>query len=220
MQTFDCPVCETGYLWPFQTVDARGYHRCPNCEATVLDPLHRLSLADERAHYDLHQNGIDDPRYRQFLTPLADWLCEALPATAQGLDFGCGPGSALAALLRERGHSVRLFDPCYAPDPSALTETYDFIFCTEVIEHLHQPAATFRTLRGLLRPGGWLGLMTRFQTADERFAGWLYRRDPTHVVFYRVVTLQRLAHAWGWACETRTPDLALLRKPERASCPN
>ena len=40
--------------------------------------------------------------------------------------------------------------------------------------------------------------MTCFQNADDRFATWHYRRDPTHVVFYREETFAWLAAHFGW----------------------
>lgn len=208
-----CPVCERGRLTAFARIDGKDYLRCPRCEATVLAAVHALSPAAEKAEYDRHQNDVDDPGYRAFLVRLVDWLVPALPPGARGLDFGCGPGPALADLLRERGFEMQLYDRYYAADPTVLQGPYDFVTCTEVIEHLEHPAETFRQLRGLLPPGGWLALMTRFQTDDRRFAGWHYRRDPTHRVFYREATLHQLARDWGWSCETRPPDLARLRKP-------
>lgn len=214
MNPADCPVCERGALQPFQTVQTRRYFRCPVCAATVLDPQQHPTLEQARAEYDRHQNAVDNAGYRAFFQPLVDRLAPRLPPGAQGLDFGCGPGPALAALLRERGFSVALYDPLYAPDTEVLGRHYDFITCTEVIEHLPRPAETVRQLRERLRPGGWLGLMTRFQTEDARFAQWHYRRDPTHVVFFREGSVQRLAAEGGWHCETWPPNLALLRKPE------
>lgn len=54
--------------------------------------------------------------------------------------------------------------------------------------------------------------MTCFQTDDEAFATWHYRRDPTHVTFYRESTLHRIADRHGWTCEIPQKDVALMRK--------
>ncbi|NIP73974.1 MAG: class I SAM-dependent methyltransferase, partial [Gammaproteobacteria bacterium] len=105
------------------------------------------------------------------------------------------------------------YDPFYAPDPALLGRRYQAITCTEVVEHLHDPAGTFRLLDRMLAPGGWLGVMTCFQTDDDRFANWHYRRDPTHVVFYREATLRWVAGHFGWECEVPRKDVALMRKP-------
>ncbi|MEP1214430.1 MAG: class I SAM-dependent methyltransferase [Marinobacter sp.] len=177
-----------------------------------MDKSAWLDERRERAVYDLHDNDPRDEGYRRFLSKLTGPLLERLAPGARGLDFGCGPGPALAAMLREAGMEMALYDPFYYPDTSALGQQYDFITCTEVVEHLHRPAEIFRRLDRLLAPGGLLGVMTCFQTDDERFANWHYRRDPTHIVFYRRATMQWLASAHGWALEVPAKDVAFFRK--------
>ena len=131
---------------------------------------------------------------------------------ARGLDFGCGPGPALAQMFAEAGFDMALYDPLFHPDPAALDARYDFITCTEVAEHLFEPAKVFDQFDVLLKPGGWLGIMTCFQTDDARFDNWHYRRDPTHVVFYREATFQWLADHHGWRLEIPRKDVVLLQK--------
>lgn len=180
--------------------------------ATFLDPAQRPARAAEHAQYRLHRNAVDAPGYRRFLQPLASALLHCLPAARAGLDFGCGPGPALAMMLREAGHAVALYDPLFAPDTQVLERQYDFISCSEVVEHLHQPAAEFARFDRMLKPGGWLGIMTGFLTDDAAFARWHYRRDPTHVVFYRGQTFAHLAHHYRWRCELPCTNVALLQK--------
>lgn len=213
MATDNCPVCETGSLHRFIEVEGKAYLRCQMCSATVMAPEFYLSEAEERAIYNLHDNQPGDAGYRRFLSKLAEPLTARLSVGAEGLDFGCGPGPALAAMLEEAGLDMALYDPFFRPDAGALQRTYDFITCTEVVEHLHRPADVFRQLDSLLRPGGWLGIMTCFQDDDERFARWHYRRDPTHVVFYRKETFAWLGRKYGWRLEIPTKDVALFQKP-------
>ncbi len=198
---------------PFLTVGARAYHRCPVCAVRFLDPAQRPAIAQEHAHYRTHRNAVDDPGYRRFLSRLASPLMARLAPGARGLDYGCGPGPALAAMLGEAGHAVALYDPLFAPDPAPLQHLHDFITCTEVAEHFHHPAAEFARLRALVRPGGWLAVMTCFQTEDARFAGWQYRADPTHVIFYRAATFRHMARAWNWRCAVPVKDVALFQRP-------
>ncbi|MFH7326789.1 class I SAM-dependent methyltransferase [Desulfurivibrio sp. C05AmB] len=208
-----CPVCRAGGPQPFLSVGDRDYRRCPTCAATLLEPGQRPGPALEYRHYLQHENDPADPAYRRFLARLAEPLLLRLAPGARGLDYGCGPGPALAAMLAEAGHPTALYDPFFCPDPAPLEQTYDFITCTEAIEHFHRPAAEFDRLGQLLRPGGWLAVMTCFQTDDARFAVWHYRQDPTHVVFYREATLRLLAAQRGWSCEIPAKDVALMRKP-------
>lgn len=208
-----CPVCGAVLTAHFLSVDGRDYRRCADCEARYLAPEQHPSRDAEQAHYLHHQNHPDDPRYRRFLSKLADPLLARLVPGACGLDYGCGPGPALAAMLREAGHEVALYDPLYAPDPAPLTPRHDFITCTEVAEHFHDPAGEFDRLALMLNPGGWLAVMTSFQTDDARFATWQYRRDPTHVVFFRAETFHHLATLRGLTCEVPCKDVALMRRP-------
>lgn len=214
--SLQCPVCESPKSLPFQSVAGRDYSRCPRCEATFLQPDQRPDIAREHAEYRLHRNAEHDAAYRRFLQQLSDPLLARLPPASHGLDFGCGPGPALADMLRENGHTVALYDPLFQPDRSVLDGHYGFITCTEVIEHFHRPAAEFRHLDAMLAPGGWLAVMTGFQTDDTRFAQWHYRRDPTHVVFYREATLRWLARHHGWSIEIPRANVALMQKPAKA----
>jgi len=206
-----CPVCRSGPAVRFLDVAQRRYWRCGRCAATFLDPAQHPDRATERAHYLTHENDPDDARYRRFLGRLATPLLARLAPGSSGLDYGCGPGPALAAMLREAGHDMTLYDPIFAPDEEALRRRYDFVVLSEVAEHFHRPVDEFDRLGRLVRPGGWIGVMTAFQTDDARFAGWRYRRDPTHVVFYRPQTLLRIARDRGWTCAIPGPDVALLR---------
>jgi len=213
MATGNCLVCQAGGKRPFTEVEGRFYWQCDHCHAVWLDPSQRLDAAAEAAHYRLHENRADDPAYRQFLSRLASPLLERLGDGLQGLDFGCGPGPALAAMLSEAGHEVQLYDPLFANDLDALQQQYDFITCTEVLEHCHDPAAVLALFDTLLKPGGWLGIMTGMLSGEIDFAQWHYRRDPTHVVFYRQETFAVIADAYRWQCAFPARDIALLKKP-------
>lgn len=208
-----CPVCRAAACVPFGLFDNQPYWRCTACQARGLDPAWYPDAQTEQAVYQQHENRIDDPGYRRFLSRLAEPLRARLAPGAQGLDYGCGPGPALATMLTEAGHDMALYDPYFHCDPEPLRKTYDFITCTEVVEHFHHPAHEFDRLGAMLRPGGWLAIMTCFQTEDARFARWHYRLDPTHVVFYRAETFARIAEMRGWSCTIPSKDVVLLQMP-------
>lgn len=161
-----------------------------------------MSPADELAHYRTHENRVDDPRYRAFLAQVADPLTTRLTPGAAGLDYGCGPGPALAAMLAERGFPCEVWDPFFFPDPAPLGRHYDFVCCTEVVEHMHDPRDGFRRLAGLLAPDGILAVMTELQPSADAFAAWHYPRDPTHVSFFSERTMRWVAQAYGWRVES------------------
>ena len=190
----------------------RDYFFCDVCDLAFMDPDQRPARDAEHARYETHQNEVDDPEYRAFLRRLLDPLLEKLPPGAEGLDYGSGPGPALAAMLVEHGFPMAVYDPFYAPDRGALERTYDFITCTETVEHFFEPAVEFDRLDALLRGAGWLGVMTTLRTPERPFEQWWYVRDYTHVCFYSARTMEWIAERRGWALERPAPNVALFGK--------
>lgn len=213
MDSRTCRVCRDGALGDFAVLEQRRYERCPACLATLVAVEDLPSRETELQHYLNHENDVDDPRYRDFVSKLVEPVAARLHKGAHGLDYGCGDGPVAAAMLRERGFVVDLFDPFFAPDEAVLQRSFDFILCSEVVEHFHRPAEEFDRLGKLLRPNGILAIMTCFQADDARFAKWHYRRDPTHVAFYRAETLRRIAEQRGWSFEAPVKDVAIMRRP-------
>lgn len=213
MHHLACPVCKdenTQYFWSNNT---RTYWRCPACQATFLDPAQRPAPQFEHSYYQTHQNDVNDPGYRNYLSPILGPLLEKLAPQSHGLDYGCGPGPALAAMLTEAGHTMALYDPQFHDTPQVLKQSYDFVTCSEVVEHFHYPEKEFKRLGALVKPKGWLAIMTRFLLDDSGFDRWHYRRDPTHVVFYKPATFEYLAKANHWHCYIPYDHVVLLHKP-------
>lgn len=207
-----CALC-AGETQAFCKDRARRYFECPRCALVMADPALHLSAAEERAIYDLHQNDPADAGYRGFLARLAEPLVAKLVPGMRGLDFGCGPGPALALMLREAGMVMAAYDPFYAPDATLLEAQYDFVTCTEVVEHFRDPLAGWTQLAALVRPGGWLGVMTQLAPdLPQNFLRWRYRDDRTHVSFHRLATLEWLAARFGFALEQVERQAFLLRR--------
>jgi hypothetical protein len=171
----------------------------------------------ERARYEQHQNDPADQDYRAFLRRLVSPLVERLPPGAEGLDYGAGPGPTISVMLEELGHPTAVYDPYFAPDTGVLERTWDFITCTETAEHFFSPRAELDRLDALLRPGGWLGIMTEMRDPDRPFVSWWYVRDPTHVCFYERATMEWIANAYGWSLEQPHRNVFLCRKPDAAA---
>jgi SAM-dependent methyltransferase len=131
---------------------------------------------------------------------------------AEGLDYGCGPGPAASVMLGERGFPTQNYDLYFFPDETLLSRKYDFLVCTEVLEHLRRPAEDLARLDALLKPDGLLGVMTGVLEDDASFSGWWYRKDFTHIAFYRPETLGWIAGRFGWTLTRPSRDAALFRK--------
>ena len=201
-----CPLCRYEPIREFSVVDSKTYWRCDVCHLTFLSSESYLSPEDELARYLLHENSPEDQRYREFLSRLTDHLIPKLPPGAEGLDFGSGPGPTLSVMLQEKGFSMDLYDPFFAPNTAPLERTYDFITCTETVEHFYQPAKEFHRFDRLLRHGGWLGIMTEILESDDDFANWWYHREPTHVCFYKQETMAWIATQYGWRVRISTKE--------------
>ncbi|WP_299311609.1 class I SAM-dependent methyltransferase [uncultured Halomonas sp.] len=208
-----CPLCASAETAFYHRDERRDYRHCRRCDLVFVPPAFRLSPAEERAVYDQHENSPDDLGYRRFLGRLFEPLRARLAPGARGLDFGAGPGPTLSVMFEEAGHPMAIYDPFYAPDAGVLEEEYDFITATEVAEHLFAPGEVLTRLAGRLRPGGWLGLMTKRTTTREAFARWHYILDPTHVGFFSEASFQWLAESLGMSVAFPAADVVLLQKP-------
>jgi SAM-dependent methyltransferase len=188
----------------------RRFFSCRRCRLVFVDRRHLPTPLAETLRY-LHH--ADDPRHeghRAFLEAGLASLLTRLPPGARGLDYGAGRAGTLAALLAERGYPTKCFDPCFAPDESLLASTYDFVTCTEVIEHFHEPRRELHTIARLLRPGSFFAITTALADHDTDLATWWYARDETHVSFYRRETLAWIGDRFGWALLDVTPGGALF----------
>ncbi len=206
-----CPLGAASPAHSFLVDGARAYLRCGRCSLVFLRPADRIPPLAEVMRYLEHRNSADDAGYVAFLSRLADPVSERLPAGARGLDFGCGPAPVLARLLTDRGLPCASYDPLFLPDERRLEETYDFVTCSEVVEHVHDPRALLERLAGLVAPGGLLAIMTRFHGIEAPFERWWYRRDPTHVCFYDERTMRWIAGRFGWTLELPRDHVALFR---------
>lgn len=110
------------------------------------------------------------------------------------LDIGCRD-DYWSSRLRAQGYTVQGLD-IESPDPAVIihnvdtglpfgNQTFDLVWCTEVIEHLYHPDLLIKEIERILKPGG-LAVLT---TPNSNW--W----------FYKVVKL------WGWAPkQLQNPD--------------
>ena len=161
------------------------YCRCEDCRL-IFQHGNLPTPSDELSRYNQHENCPQDKRYRKFLSPLIEAITARVPRNSVGLDFGCGPGPTLSVMLQEAGRECEVYDPFFRPDQEVIRgrNRYDYIVSSETFEHFHKPRVEIELLHGLLKPEGWLGVMTSQPGEDAKFASWHYHRDPTHVCFW------------------------------------
>ena len=192
-----CTVCDS-LTHPIQYVTKRSkttYHRCLSCGFTVKDPADILPVQDEFSLYQQHNNSISNQGYVRFLS---DFIHQAVLPFARGkscLDYGSGPEPVLKQILeRDHGCAVAIYDKFYAPARIFEGKTYDLITCTEVLEHIRDPLEVFAVFRKAMHELSVLSLMTWFRPkSDSEFLRWSYIRDATHIAFYTMDAVQRIA---------------------------
>jgi SAM-dependent methyltransferase len=187
-------------LVPFQpSVENRVYHECAQCQWIALDPAYFLSPDEQKQRYLQHENTEENKGYVAMFEDFTKTCIQ--PFAKKGsriLDYGCGPEPVLAKLLSRQGYEVEAYDVFFKPDEAVLRQKYDVVVLTEVLEHLADPQEILKKLSGLLNPGGVIALMTLFHPHDpQSFGKWWYRRDKTHVTFYTVKTIEKMALVLG-----------------------
>lgn len=205
-----CPLCTASNARLILDDAGRRFHQCADCDLIFLDPAQRSLPLDEVVRYLDHENDRHDPAYLRFLRRLADPVCDVAPPGARGLDFGCGPVPLLAEWLTSQGRETVSYDPVFFPHETLLDGRYDFITCSEVVEHAHDPLALFARMGSLVANGGWLAVMTRHHGVEAPFETWWYRRDHTHVCFFSERTMRWLAQRMTWTIAFPAPNVAIF----------
>ena len=142
----------------------------------ILKTGHQLDPAVIRARYEAlaHRGGLG-PAFARRVIALA-----GSPPARRVADIGCGTGELLGALAAAWPKAelygidfaasrlgaaaslapprVRLVDADLDVALPFRHRTFDYVFCTEVLEHLTDPARCLRELRRVLAPGGRLTL--------------------------------------------------------------
>jgi hypothetical protein len=119
----------------------------------------------------------------------------------------------LAQLLEEKGYSVEVYDPFFAPT-ALVHKRFAWVSCCEVVEHFYQPAEEWEKITSLVLPGGILGVRTNLAKPEmdgQLFQGWHYPRDPTHTSFYHPATMSWIAKRFGLSIEFQNSVTTIFR---------
>ncbi len=117
---------------------------------------------------------------------------------------GIEPAADVASRAAERGFDVRVgsLESVVATDPQTFApSSFDAVFAWMVIEHLHDPVATLRIARELLKPGGTLSFsVPNFGCWERRAFGrfWYALQLPTHLQHFTSAALHRMLAASGF----------------------
>ena len=113
------------------------YYHCEECDLVFLPTTFHLNLTEQKERYLEHNNDVNDLDYRKFLSRLWSYLRPNLFKGAKGLDYGSGPGPALAAMIVEDGYDVLIYDPIFSPNHDLLKQKYDLVYSHAVVDHVY-----------------------------------------------------------------------------------
>jgi len=213
----NCPWCQSPSQ-KFAETTERQYRFCPTCKLVFVPPEFFISEEDEIRRYLEHENSLDNAGYVAMFQKKIDDIRQSCEGIRSVLDFGCGYAPVLKTLLEREGFETAGYDPYFFPDwnPDA---RYDLILSTETFEHLKEPGREWDKLADVLKPGGYLAVMTQFypvaheRLEPEEFLNWYYHRDPTHICFYTPETFQWIARHKGFQLTLNNEkDFIILKK--------
>ena len=212
-----CPICMSDDTSIMHRGDKGSHYRefihCSNCDLVFVPRNQILSPSKQKDRYLQHNNDIMDEGYRKFLNKLYSTLVLRLNSGSHGLDYGCGPRPALAQMAKEDGFTISIYDPIFFPDKKVLEHQYNFITCTEAIEHFSDPRADFHKLDNMLSSGGLLGIMTGILESWSNFPQWYYHRDSTHINFFSKNTLTWISTLLNYQVSFPRENVAIFYKP-------
>jgi SAM-dependent methyltransferase len=115
----------------------------------------------------------------------------------EGVEFS--PSAAKTAI--NAGYSVHVGPLEHAPKPA---EPLDLIVGWMVVEHLHDPVAALRKMRGWVKPDGWL-VMSVPNAGSFEFrafgANWYALQLPTHLYHFTPATIEKMLTKSGWVVD-------------------
>ncbi|MFK8138248.1 MAG: methyltransferase domain-containing protein [Bdellovibrionales bacterium] len=209
--SFRCPLCSAEDLENITVkIVEWTFFKCLQCGLHFKSLSDRPSSSKEKIRYEEHNNDPEDQRYLNYLRKAADPLIEMLNEGDKGLDFGCGPGPASKKIFTNQ--SMDYYDPFFFEDRSLLEKKYNFLFCTEAVEHFYEPKKTWEQMFNLLHDDGILMVMTNILYEDIDFSSWWYIKDPTHVVLYTPESLNFIERTYTWKKVFEGKNLIAFKK--------
>jgi SAM-dependent methyltransferase len=211
-----CPLCQkTNAVKPYFTnTTGQLFYSCADCGFIFRSPESFLTKGENEARYKLHQNDVLDKGYQNFLRPVVNAVLSKQSPLEQGLDYGCGPESVIQYLLLEAGFQMETYDPLFHPEEEILNQRFDYVTCTEVVEHFEKPLEEMSKIKRLLKPLGRLYIKTSLTDAVHDFPRWHYHRDPSHVSFFSRKSFEFIQAKLGFAgVAFKEPDITIFSDP-------
>jgi len=207
-----CPLCDGVEICELFEANGRTFFECIDCDILLASATSKLTHAEELNRYQRHNNAADNTGYIAYLSKLTQQLIPHLTPAARGLDFGSGPTVILSTILEQQGFLVQNYDPFFGPALNENLAPFDFITCCETAEHFEFPTREFKLMNSIVKPGGFIAIMTNLREGERRSAAWWYLRDVTHRCFYSRKTFEFLATSISWDLISILDDVIIFKR--------
>lgn len=213
-----CVLCGNNNINEIGNFFNRIFFKCSECDLLQVDKSFLLGKEEEKSRYKTHNNFITEPGYVEFLNSLIIPALNFIDKNGTGIDYGCGHTKVLVELLSGKNIKCHSYDPFFFPEISE--KNFDFIFASECFEHFHNPTETIEHIVSLIKPGGYLSVMTNFHPEKKELSTWYYLKDHTHVVFYNKKTFEYIAEKYNAKivfCDNKKITILLFSSAENNS---
>lgn len=185
----NCRLCDSTRCNLLLSDDLRRYWHCGKCGLIFVPFDGHITVEEEKRRYELHENSPDHEGYCRFLNDVVSVVSKQTAVSGRILDYGSGRNAVLTRLLRDRGYDCTAYDPLYRIGKGALDRTYDTVVLCEVIEHLRDLKKELMNIKKAAGTAGTIMIRTQLYPSLERFEGWWYKSDITHVNFFSRKTI-------------------------------
>ncbi|GCD60545.1 methyltransferase type 11 [Acetobacter pasteurianus NBRC 3280] len=227
-----CPICQFA-CFPRMEKDTYRIVQCSNCDFLFVNPMPTSQVI--AAYYastyrGAHANFYPKDRSRRWR---AFWRSLAFIPYLYNrdvVDLGCGGGHMLAALCRfarsgtgvDLSHNSIAFAKRHFPNQTFFAEDilsfskrkrcFDFVFSSELLEHLRSPDDFMTTLRAITRPNALVYLSAPdagHRATPSDLATWPDICPPEHLQWFNETNLAMLFDQNGFVpfkrYRTKTP---------------
>lgn len=216
-----CGVCQSAHATEFVEKDGYKFSKCARCGFVFLNPMPDQTKLNEIYEDQAVIGDGDYPKARsrkQRAFGRAVWLWPYI-FRKKILDIGCGGGFIVNAFTRlgAEGHGFDVDETAigYArrsfPDSHFMTSSfedfqghddqYDFVYSSEVIEHVAELPKFMELLKRVTRPGGYVYITTPDLGSPRRpknVLDWDVFSPPIHVQFFDETMLASLFERYGF----------------------
>jgi 2-polyprenyl-3-methyl-5-hydroxy-6-metoxy-1,4-benzoquinol methylase len=219
--TVTCPVCDQAETHYFVTKNDYPFNQCTECDFIFLNPM---PMQDELNAQYMDGEKETEPTYnktgsrlRRAFIKLPRFFPYAFGKTC--LDFGCGGGFVAYALsfIAKSSSGIDISENAIAyakqrfkrahyscMDFVQLLEAndkYDFVYSSEVIEHVSDISLYMKTLAHLVKKGGYAYITTPdlgHPKVPENIIEWPMLCPPIHVQHFTQKTVNILFNRYGF----------------------